>query len=664
MSEKQQPIVDTGDEPSGIYYFLFWGIVFFFIVLGMRLWYLQVIKGDELRHKSEINRTEVVELTPMRGLIMDRNGQLLVDNKISFDLCVKKSDIEDAPALMAGLAELLGLPEDELTESFEALKGGRNTPPETLVKDLTRDELMKVEINRWRLGGVSIQVTVGRLPLHDVLASHVIGYLGEISRRQLDNERERIEEGIRRLILEGEARAEAKNQAEYELKPHKPGDLVGQSGIEQSMELALQGRRGSVKREVDYLGRWLRDMDVVNPDPGDNLRLTIDTRLQGVAQSLLGQRAGAIVVMDPRNFEILALASSPTFSLRDFTGGISARKWDKLRNDPFLPMVDRAVTGQYPPGSTYKIVVALAALSEGIITPETKFNCTGSLQLGNHTFNCHNRYGHGEVDLKKSLKVSCDVYYYEIGRRMGVDRMAKLSRDMFGLGRRLGVDLLAEESGLIPDSAWKERVHKKRWTPGETLPVSIGQGFVLCTPLQVAQFTAMLANGGSLYRPHLVKEILDVDGRVVKRFEPELISRLDVPPAYIKAVQDGLEAVVAEKDGTGRRAALEGVRISGKTGTSQVVSLKSFQSYTRDTLPYDHHDHAWFTGYAPSDSPEVVVTVLLEHTGGGGAHAAPVAKKMFEACFNQSIVAKELPPPQVQPDQALDLSRRRERRAD
>ncbi|MDR1921932.1 MAG: penicillin-binding protein 2, partial [Candidatus Adiutrix sp.] len=433
-------------------------------------------------------------------------------------------------------------------------------------------------------------------------------------------------------------------------KIHRPGDLIGQSGVEQSMEHYLQGRRGSMVREVDSRGRVLREISSVPPEPGYNVRLTLDSRLQALSQAVLGERAGAIVVMDPRNFEILALASSPTFSLDDFVGGISSKRWQSLRDDPFHPMENRAVAGQYPPGSTFKIVVALAALAEGVISPETVFQCNGSLRLGNHDFRCHNRGGHGPVDLKKALMVSCDVYFYEAGRRLGVDRLARRAREFFGLGRKLGMDLLTEQAGLIPDTGWKRRRFNQRWAPGETLPVSIGQGYVLCSPLQVAQYTAALANGGFLYRPHLVKEIVGVNGEVVEKFEPELISAINVEPRFIESVQAGLEAVVNEPGGTGRRGALPDVHVSGKTGTSQVVSLKRYQGYAKSKLPYNFRDHAWFTGYAPSDRPEVVVTVLLEHAGGGGANAAPAARRMLAAYFDENIVAGVLPPPQAQPD--------------
>ncbi len=649
MDKNHQPFSDQGGSSGARYYVLFWGMIFFFMILGVRLWYLQVIKGDELRGKSESNRTETVDLSPVRGLVLDRNGLVLVDNKASFDLCVQKPAIKDPDGLLAELASFTGRPLEDLKKKYEGLSD-RRREPQPLIFDLTRDELMAVETRRWRLEGISIKVSTRRQPLSDVLASHIIGYLGEINKRQLDGERRRLEEGIRELVREGEAREEAARKMTAEIRPHRLGDLVGQAGIEQSMEWHLQGSRGRAVREIDSRGRMLRDLAVVPPESGYNVKLTLDSRLQALGQSLLGERAGAIVVMDPRNFEILAMASSPTFSLSDFVGGISSERWQSLQNDKFHPMANRAVAGQYPPGSTFKIVVALAALAEGVITPETTFHCSGSLKLGNHTFGCHSRFGHGPVDLKKSLKVSCDVYYYEVGRLLGVDKLAARAREFFGLGRKLGVDLLSEQAGLIPDRDWKLRAKKQRWTPGDTLPVSIGQGSTLCTPLQVAQFTSVLANGGTLYRPHLVKELIDVDGNVVKSFEPEVITRIDASPAHIEAVKVGLEAVVGETGGSGRRAALPGIRVSGKTGTSQVVSNKRFQSYAKSDLPYKYRDHAWFTAYAPSENPEVVVTVLLEHTGGGGTYAAPVARQMLAAFFDDTIVAARLPQPQIQPD--------------
>ncbi|UQZ89229.1 penicillin-binding protein 2 [Deltaproteobacteria bacterium Smac51] len=655
MTKTPQPFSENNEAPPGRYQFLFWGMVFFFLILGTRLWYLQIIKGEELRNKSESNRTEVVDLPPVRGLVLDRDGTVLVDNRASFDLCVQKSEISDSEALLEELAAITGRSYEDLHKKYTELPRTRYVSL-PLINGLSREELVAIESRRFRLDGVSIRVNSARLALSDVFASHIIGYLGEIGARQLENEKKRLDETVEKLISDGLTVEEARLEADREINPHRSGDLVGQSGIEQSMEKLLQGHRGYNVREVDSRGRVLREIQTVNPEPGYNLRLTLDSRLQALGQSLLGERAGSIVVMDPRNFEILTLASSPTFSLNDFVGGISGSRWKALQEDPFHPMENRAVAGQYPPGSTFKIVTALAALAEGVITPETTFHCGGGLRLGNHTFGCHNRRGHGAVNLKRSLMYSCDVYYYEVGRRLGVDRLAKRAREFFGLGRRMGIDLLTEQPGLIPDTAWKLRRFEQKWAPGETLPVSIGQGYVLCSPLQVAQFTAVLANGGTLYRPHLVKEVVDVGGNVVKTFEPEFISKIDIKPEYITAVQKGLEAVVNEPGGTGRRGKLPDVLVSGKTGTSQVVSLKRFQGYAKSKLPYKYRDHAWFTSYAPSENPEVVVTVLLEHTGGGGVNAAPIAREMLAAYFDKRIVAAKLPPAQVQPDKPTGWS--------
>ncbi|MDR0881564.1 MAG: penicillin-binding protein 2 [Candidatus Adiutrix sp.] len=652
MISSQTPLADQHGKSGRHYYLMFWGMIFFFIILGLRLWYLQIIKGEELRRRSESNRTEMVEMNSVRGLVQDRHGLVLLDNRASFDLCLKKSEVKDVPALLAELAHLTGRSDAELAARYEALPPSRQAVS-VLIRGLTREQLVAVESRRWRLPGVSIQVSTARAPLSDVLASHVLGYMGQIGKRQLESERQRIEDTLRDLNREGEKIDETViKTVETDLKPHRPGDLVGQSGVEQSMEWYLQGRRGTARREVDSRGRILRETVVTRPGPGYNIRLTLDSRLQALAQSLLAGRAGSIVMMDPRNFEILAMASSPTFSLNDFVEGISSERWKSLQNDPFLPMTNRAVAGQYSPGSTFKMVVALAALADGLITPETIFHCRGSLKLGDRVFNCHNKYGHGAVNLRQSLKVSCDVYYYEVGRKIGADRLAQLARDFFGLGRKTGVDLPAEQTGLMPDSDWLKRRYQKRWSTGDTLPMAIGQGYLTTTPLQVAQFTAVVANGGLLYRPHLVKEVLDVNGAVVKSFEPELVSKIKVAPAYLEVVKQGLAAVVGEAGGSGWRAALPGVKVSGKTGTTQVVSLKRFQSYAKGKVPYKDRDHAWFTGYAPSDRPEVAVTVLLENTGGGGTFSAPLARQMMAAYFDPAIVAETLPPPQEQPDEA------------
>ncbi|MDR2946134.1 MAG: penicillin-binding protein 2 [Candidatus Adiutrix sp.] len=639
---------DRKDEADGRYHLIFWLMVFFFVILGARLWYLQVVRGAEFYERVESNRTRTVELTPARGLILDRNGTVLVDNEGSFDLCVQKSRVKDAEKLLEELAGITGVDVEELRRRYQAIRSSNAVAP--LVQALSRKDLVTLESRRYRLEGTSIRVNSHRHPIIDVLASHTLGYVREISREQLEDERQKIEEAVTGLVLEGRNPEEAREQALREMNPHSSGDLVGRSGLEQTMEQYLHGRPGLAEREVNARETVLSEVIQKYPEPGYSLRLTLDARLQAVAQSLLGERAGAIVLLDPRNFEILALASSPTFRLSDFSGGISTRKWQNLLKDPFTPLLHRAIAGQYPPGSTYKIAVALAALAEGIITPDTTFQCNGSITVGPDTFRCHNHYGHGKVDLEKSLAVSCDVYYYEVGRLMGIDLMSQRAGEYFGLGRNLGLELNSEQGGVLPTTEWKMRRENRRWTLGDTITASIGQGYVAATPLQVAQMTAVAANGGSLYRPHLVKEVVDIDGQVVHSFEPELISTVDIPREHFVEIRKGLEAVVNDPDGTGRRAALPDVTVAGKTGTSQVISNRMAAMYGRDKIPYHRRDHAWFTGYAPAENPEVVVVVLLEHAGGGGAEAAPVGGRMLAAYFDPRIMTSTLPPAQAQPD--------------
>ncbi|MDR2198563.1 MAG: penicillin-binding protein 2 [Deltaproteobacteria bacterium] len=597
----------------------------FTIILG-RLWVLQVAMGDEYLKKSETNYTRLTQIPTTRGLIKDRDGRVLVDNSVSYELLVTPREAGDkagAEDLSRRVGALLMRDPDDLHKRFRTIAARSQYRPGVWINDLSRADLALLESRRHAFSGLSVQVNSMRKPLAGNFAPHVIGYLGEIGQAQLNS-------GL--------------------FPDLGPGDLIGQSGIEQSMDRVLQGEKGQRLMTVDSKGRLLEELEREYPTPGHNVILTIDSRMQRVAQALLGEKAGAVVVMDPRNFEILAMASSPYFNLDDFTGGVSAERWRSLLDDPFHPMENRAVGGQYPPGSTFKIALSLSALAEGVITPETVFHCAGALRMGDHLFGCWNRHGHGAVNLHRSLKESCDVYYYEVGRRMGVDRIAKRVRESFGLGRTLGADLLTERPGLVPDQAWKLRRFQAPWNAGETLPVSIGQGYLLATPLQVAQYTAVAANGGYLYRPRLVKEIRDFEGRLAERIEPELVHRLDINPDYLDKVRKGLESVVNDPGGTGGRARLAGVRVAGKTGTSQVVSLKRFQGYTTQGRPYKYRDHAWYTAYAPAENPEVVVTVLLEHSGGGGANAAPVAGKILEAWFDKSVDVVFMPPYQVQPD--------------
>jgi penicillin-binding protein 2 len=615
-----------GEGRGRLYFWIHVVILVAFVVIVGRLWVLQVAMGDEFLQKSETNHTRLTQIPTTRGLIKDRDGRILVDNSVSYELLVTPKEVGDqgAPEDLSGrLATLLSRDPAELLRRFRSLKGKSPYEPGVWINDLARADIALLETRRPDLMGLTVRVNSMRKPQNGDFAPHVIGYLGEIGQAQLDSGR---------------------------VPGLSPGDLIGQAGIEQSMDSQLQGRKGQRLMTVDSRGRLLEELGRDFPTPGNNVVLTLDSRMQRVAQALLAERAGAIVVMDPNNFEILALASSPYFNLDDFTGGVSRERWRSLMEDPFHPMENRAVGGQYPPGSTFKIALSISALSEGVINPETVFHCGGALRMGDHLFGCWSRGGHGAVNLHRSLKESCDVYYYEVGRRMGVDRIARNVRLFFGLGRTLGVDLPNERPGLVPDQDWKLRRFKAPWNAGETLPVSIGQGYLLATPLQVAQYTAVAANGGRLMRPHLVREITDFEGRLVSRVDREVIHELDLNPDYLDKVRKGMEGVVNDPGGTGRRGQVAGVRVAGKTGTSQVVSLKRFQGYTSSGRPYKYRDHAWYTAYAPAENPEVVVTVLLEHSGGGGAMAGPVAGQVLKAWFDKDVDTKLLPPFQAQPD--------------
>ncbi|MDR2302358.1 MAG: penicillin-binding protein 2 [Deltaproteobacteria bacterium] len=623
MSQNLEKTYEDNPEKIGWLIFLKVAMVAVFSIFVLRLWFLQIDQGQQYLENSYSNQFSSALIPTSRGLVTDRHGRPLVENEVVFEVSVIPKNVIDPEALTNELAILTGASAKDLLEKFKSYQKSRPYSSSILISGLNRADLALIESRKHEMAGLSVEINSVRKPIKGDFAPHVIGYIGEISQDQLDGG---AYPGYRR------------------------GDLVGQSGVEQSLEGLLHGQKGSRQMTVDSKGRMLEELSVEYPQPGYDIKLTLDSRLQRVAQSLLGEQAGAIVVMDPRNFEILALASSPIFNLSDFVGGISSERWRSLNEDPFSPMQNRAVNGQYSPGSTFKIAVSLAALAEGVITPETAFTCAGALRLGNHSFGCWNRHGHGYVNLHNSLKHSCDVYYYEVGRRLGVDRLAARVREFFGLGRTLGLELKSEKGGLVPDQAWKMRRYGRGWNQGETLPVSIGQGYLLTTPLQVAQYTAVLANGGTLYRPHLVKEIFDFDGRIVHNSTPEVLNQMSVSPEYINSVKKGMEAVVNDPGGTGRRARLPDVKVAGKTGTTQTVSLEKYQGYSAANRPYKMKDHAWFTSYAPADNPEVVVTVLLEHTGGGGTKSAPVAAKMMAAYFDTTIDTNLMPPYQVQPD--------------
>ena len=576
------------------------GAIFFLLLL--RLWHLQILSADDYLSMSENNRLRFVPVAASRGAIMDRGGKVLVSNRPSFSLAVVPQEVKDKDYLLDRLAKLLGLDRTELDERWKKVKGRAKYYPLVLASNISRDQVEIIEENRLRLPGVEIEMKPVREYSSNLLAAHLLGYIGEVSEDEM-------------------------NKKGYE--EYNPGDYIGKNGIERSWEQELHGNDGGRQLEVDARGRVLRTISESYPTVGNSVVLTIDAMLQKQTEKAFGDQAGAAVAMDVNTGEVLAFVSYPSFDPALFSGKLPADVWKSYLDDKRHPLENKALTGQYPPGSTFKIITALAGLEEGKISENTSVNCTGSYELGGSTFKCWNKHGHGTTGLKKSLRESCDVYFYQLGEHLGVDLIAKTAQK-FMLGAPMGIGLSNEKPGLIPTAEWKQKRFGKRWYHGETLPVSIGQGYVLMTPIQMASMIATVANEGTVYRPFLVKRIVDTDGKTLKEFKPEVIGRTGISPANFRLVKQGLFSVVNDPGGTGGMARLYDVRVAGKTGTSQVVKMRDSKRGT----PYQYRDHALFVAFAPYDKPEIAVAVIVEHGEHGGSAAGPIAGRMLRAYFD------------------------------
>jgi len=576
------------------------GAIFFLLLL--RLWHLQILNVEDYRNMSENNRLRFVPVAASRGAIMDKSGKVLVSNRPSFSLAVVPQEVADKDGLLDRISRLLGLDRSELEERWKKIKGRAKYYPFVLASNISRDQVEIIEENRLRLPGVEIEMKPIREYSSNILAAHLLGYIGEISEDEMTK----------------------KGFEEY-----NPGDYVGKNGIERSWESELHGNDGGRQLEVDSRGRVLRTVSESYPTVGNSVVLTIDAALQKQTEKAFGDQAGAAVAIDVNSGEVLAFVSYPSFDPALFSGKLPADVWKSYLDDKRHPLENKALTGQYPPGSTFKIITALAGLEEGKITENSSVNCSGSYELGGSTFKCWNKHGHGTTNLKKSLRESCDVYYYQLGEHLGVDSIAKTAQK-FMLGAPMGIGLSNEKPGLIPTSEWKQKHFGKRWYHGETLPVAIGQGYVLMTPIQMASMIATVANEGTVYRPFLVKRIVDTDGKTLKEFKPEVIGRTGISAEHFRMVKQGLFSVVNDPGGTGGMARLYDVHVAGKTGTSQVVKMRDSKRGT----PYQYRDHALFVAFAPYEKPEIAVAVIVEHGEHGGSAAGPIAGRMLQAYFD------------------------------
>ncbi len=596
-----------------------------FLLLGGRLWYLQVVKGEKFRRFSQENRIELRKKIAPRGIILDRYGKIIADNRPSFDLVMIRGDL-DRPinVMLKDLSKLLGPDNFDIDYALDRLKKvpGRYRP--VVIKyDLSPDEVSKIEVSSFRLPGVRVELRPVRKYLHGKALCHLLGTVGEINRAELSTMKKKYPEAWYRL-----------------------GDFIGKSGIERAFEHFLRGRDGEEPVVLDAHGREIKGGEVdsllpvfrgKNSVPGNDLVLTIDLDLQLYAESIFEYQRGAVVAVDPRTGEVLAMFSRPAFDPSKFSRGVSSKYWKKLISDPGKPLTDRTVQGQYPPGSTYKVVPAAAALEEGIISPSKTFYCSGTFRLGRETKRCWKAFpGHGEVDIRRAVKESCDVYFYNVGKLLGVDLLAEYARNSFGFGSPTGIGINREKKGLVPDSKWKEKVYKEPWVGGETLSVAIGQGYVLVTPIQLAMAYVAIANGGRLLKPQLVREIKSPSGGVIKNFSVVVKKEKVLSSKTLKILIDALTAVVNEKGGTaywtGRS---KRVKIGGKTGTAQVVSR-----IVKGKGPSHLRDHSWFVGFAPVDDPKIVVAAIAENAGHGSSAAAPLVKRIIEYYWDHRLAGE------------------------
>ncbi len=575
-----------------------------FIVV--RLVFLQIIDHERYTTLSESNRLKILPLPPTRGLIFDRNGVLLAENRASYRLELIPERIEDMDKTIADLRTIVDIDDNDISRFKQQLRRTRRFDPVPLRFRLTEDEVARFSVQSFRFKGVSIESDLSRYyPLHES-GAHVIGYVGRISEQEL------------KVI----------DHSNY-----RGSNYIGKTGVEKSYESYLHGQVGYQEVETDVRGRVLRVLERRAPIPGKNLYLNVDMALQSFSEELIRGERASIVAIDPQNGAVLALVSMPTYDPNLFVGGIDVKTYHELRDSPDRPLYNRALRGQYPPGSTIKPFVGLAGLEYGVRTEHSRTWCPGWYQLKgqSHRYRDWKRSGHGFMDFHHAVEQSCDVYFYDLAHDLGIDRLHTfLTR--FKFGEKTGIDLNGELSGLMPSREWKRRVRKVPWYPGETLIAGIGQGFVLSTPLQLAVATATLSTHGQFLQPRVafaLEEASSQNSEVVPAQQRDQV-RVKQDDFWRQAI-GGMEAVIYGSRGTGRKVAKKAAyRFAGKTGTAQVFGIKQDERYNAARLDKRLHDHAWFISFAPLDKPRIAVAVIVENGGGGSSTAAPIAREVMD----------------------------------
>ncbi|HSF48508.1 MAG TPA: penicillin-binding protein 2 [Burkholderiales bacterium] len=579
-----------------------------FGALAARFYFLQMVEHARYHTLAEANRISIVPIVPTRGLILDRNGVVLAHNYSGYTLEIFPSKVASLDQLIRQLQEVIEISPKDRKRFKKMLEENRNyesVPIRTLLSD---EEVARFAVNRYRFTGVEIRARLFRHYPSREIASHVTGYIGRIS----DKDLARLEDlGV---------------MANYRGSEH-----IGKAGLEQSYEKELHGVTGLEQVEVDAGGRAVRSLSRTPPISGNNLILSLDARLQEVAAKIFGNYRGALVAIEPDTGEVLAMVSNPGFDPNLFVDGIDSQNWDALNNSPDKPLNNRALQGQYPPGSTFKPFMALAGLASGKRSPEYSIHDPGFFSLAgmSHRYRDWKAGGHGVVNLHKSLVISCDTYYYGLANDMGVDAIHDFIAQ-FGFGARTGIDIEGEQPGLLPSTAWKMKRYRQKWFAGDTISVGIGQGYNLATPIQLAHATAALANGGTVHPPRLVKAIQDSRSGELRPNLPKPANKIELKPDHLQRVKAALVDVTRPGGTAARAGANAPYMFAGKTGTAQVVGMKQGEKYDEKKVAERYRDHALFIAYAPADKPTIAVAVMVENGGHGGSTAAPIARQVFD----------------------------------
>lgn len=617
------------------YKYLYFIVGLFFVTVLLRLWYLQLYKGNEFFLYAERNRMWQEKDRAPRGMIFDRNGKLLVDNQLSFDVVVRPQYLDELEHqegkvtstkedTLKKLSELINVPLQDI--KLKLIKA-KNLPvfyPVVVAEDVDRDRLGLVESNKLFLPGVDIMARNKRVYLYGESMAHLIGFIGEVNRPEMNRLNASYDIKNKRLLM---------------------GDSVGKFGLEKTMDLELRGVDGAEYVIVDASGRMksaeeakaiFGDLPATKSVPGNNLTLTIDSELQEIAYKYFkeGNKKGAVIAIDPRSGEVLVMFSYPSFDPTVMSLGVTTEILNELRNNPFKPFYNKTIQNHYSPGSTFKPLVALTALEEGEANDTSTINCAGRLWFGKRYFHCHKKQGHGNINLHDGITRSCDIVFYKLGIKLGVDKVFKYASKL-GLSQKTGIDLPDETAGLMPSSKWKQNRYGVRWMPGEDLSMAIGQGFDLVTPLQLVNLYAGMATG-KIYKPYVVKKMLDVDGKVISTTASKINSTIDIKPMNKEFLMKALWGVVNEQSGTAWSHRVEGLDIAGKTGTVQLASISAKDIYKKcENLPELKRYHGWFVGFAPYDKAEIAVAVIAEHSCHGSSGAAPLVRDIIKAYYDK-----------------------------